>query len=314
MKKRLTKIIVLFCITIISMTSIAFAAKTPVIEYNGKIVKTDVSPFISENRTFVPLRFIAETLGKKVEWNGEKRIVTVTEDTFSIKLTINNKKALVDNKLLLMDVAPLIKENRTFVPLRFVAENLNADIKWDANNFKVIINDKSQKLNLNNEEQKYIDELSSLQKDLAASISKLKSSFFQNAANLNESELLDAYNRAEKEIDDLSNKVKNLNVPDKFKEAHEYTIKANEKAKEILPIFKDSIINENEDAAKKLIRELTDFQVKIEESKDSLNAAIKGEIYKAQKDIKVYKDEKAKQESTDNLLEDANLKGLLDRL
>lgn len=314
MKNKLSKITLLFIISLALLTTFTFAAKVPTIEYNGKVVKTDVDPFISEDRTFVPIRFVAETLGKKVEWDNEKRIVTITDDAKTIKLTIGEKKALVGDKEVLIDVAPLIKKDRTFVPIRFVAENFDAKIDWDNANYKVIIEDKAVNLNLNSEEEKYYDEISSLQTQLASEFDNFKKSFFDNASKLSEEELLKAYADSEKNISDISVKIKNLNAPEKFKEAQSYTIKANEKLQEILPMFKDAIITGDPNVSKKLVTELTDAQTKIQEASDALKAALNGEKYTPREDIKIYKDEKAKQNETGDLLNDPTLKNILDRI
>ncbi len=314
MKNKLTKFALLFVVSILALTTLTFAAKVPTIEYNGKVVKTDVNPFIEDNRTFVPIRFVAETLGKNVDWDNENRVVTIKDDAKTIKLTIGNKKALVNDTEVAVDVAPLVRNNRTFVPIRFVAENFDAKIGWDSENYKVTIGNMSAKLNLNSEEEKYFKELSSLQENLATELDNLKKSFFDNAAKMTDEELLKAYEESEKNISDISNKVKNLEAPDKFKQAQEYTIIANDKLQEILPIFKDAIITGDPNEAKKLVTELTDSQTKIQESVDALNAALKGEEYKPQEGIQVYKDEKAKQERTENLLEDPTIKNIMNRI
>ena len=301
----------------IFVTSNVFAGRSPLIEYNGKIVKSDVSPYIQNERTMVPIRFISETLGYNVTWDNDKREVGVKGKDTEILLKVDSKNALVNGKKVKLDAPASIKKDRTFVPLRFVAENLKAEVKWDKENFKVIINDNknaSSIINLTSDEDKYVSEIKSLQSDLNKSIGKLKLSFFDNAANLSGDELNSAYENANSEITNIVNRIKSLNVPDKFKGSHEYTLRASEKALEILPGLKNSIMSEDEEAAKVFIRELTDFQVKMQEATDSFNAALKGEDYKAQKDIEVYKDQLQKQDTTDNLLQDQTLKNIFNRI
>ena len=304
-------------VLMIFVTSNVFAGRSPLIEYNGKIVKSDVAPYIQNERTMVPIRFISETLGYEVKWDNDKREVEVLGKDTDIKLYIDSKNAKVNDKDVKLDAPASIKKDRTFVPLRFVAENLKAEVKWDKENFKVIINDKnssSLSLNLSADEENYVKEIKSLQSDLNKSIGKLKLSFFDNAANLSSDELNSSYENANSEITNIVSRIKSLNVPDKFKESHEYTLRASEKALEILPGLKNSIMSENEESAKVFIRELTDFQVKMQEATDSFNAALKGEDYKAQKDIDVYKDQLQKQDSTNNLLQDQTLKNIFNRI
>ena len=317
MRMKKFKSILFSLVLMIFVTSNVFAGRSPLIEYNGKIVKSDVAPYIQNERTMVPIRFISETLGYKVTWDNDKREVGVKGKDTEILLKVDSKNALVNGKEVKLDSPASIKKDRTFVPLRFVAENLKAEVKWDKENFKVIINDKnssSLSLNLSADEENYVKEIKSLQSDLNKSIGKLKLSFFDNAANLSSDELNSAYENANSEITNIVSRIKSLNVPDKFKESHEYTLRASEKALEILPGLKNSIMSENEESAKVFIRELTDFQVKMQEATDSFNAALKGEDYKAQKDIDVYKDQLQKQDSKNNLLQDQTLKNIFNRI
>ena len=309
MKK--VKSILFSLILLIFISSNVIAAKSPEIQYNGKIVKSDVAPFIRDNRTLVPIRFISETLGYEVSWDNNERLVSVKGKDTQIELKIDSKKAKVKGSDVELDAPALIKDNRTFVPLRFVAENLNAEVKWDKENFKVIINDTTKtSLNLKTDEESYVKEIKNLQNDLTKSIATLKSSFFENAANLSDQDLNAAYEKANSEIRNIVDKIKNTSVPEKFKNSHNYTLKASEKALEILPGLKESIITKNEDSAKKLIVELNDFQVKMQEAKDSFEAALKGEDYMVQKDIQVYNDEIEKKDRTDNLLQDETFKNI----
>lgn len=310
---------VLFSLVLmIFVTSNVFAGRSPLIEYNGKIIKSDVAPYIKNERTMVPIRFISETLGYKVTWDKDKREVGISGKDTEISLKIDSTKAKVNGKELKLDAPASIKKDRTFVPLRFVAENLKAEVKWDNKNFKVIINDNkgqaSSIIDLTTEEDKYVKELTSLQGDLSKSMKDLKSSFFENAAKLSDADLTNAYERADREIRATLDKLKALDVPEKFKASHQYTLKASEKALEILPGLKNSILSKDEKAAKAFIMELNDFQVKLQEATDSFKAALNGEDYKVQKDIEVYKDQKEKQNSTTNLLQDKTIKNIIKNL
>ncbi|MDD3427568.1 MAG: copper amine oxidase N-terminal domain-containing protein, partial [Caldisericia bacterium] len=54
-------------------------------------------------------------------------------------LTINNKTADVNGRKVQLDVAPIIVKGRTFVPVRFVSENLGASVEWIAEEEKIIV-------------------------------------------------------------------------------------------------------------------------------------------------------------------------------
>ncbi len=84
----------------------------------------DVAPVIVNNRTLVPIRFITESLGGEVKWNEETKEVTLNIDGKEIKMTIGET-------LEKYGVAPVITDNRTFVPIRFVADELGAEVQWN---------------------------------------------------------------------------------------------------------------------------------------------------------------------------------------
>ncbi|HOW03485.1 MAG TPA: stalk domain-containing protein, partial [Caldisericia bacterium] len=95
-------------------------------EVNAKTVNLDVAPFIHKKtgRTMVPLRFIGEALGAKVDWDNAERKVTYTLYGRTIELWIDKSTALVNGDPVVVDPAPYIVSGRTVVPLRFVSENL----------------------------------------------------------------------------------------------------------------------------------------------------------------------------------------------
>lgn len=102
-------------------------------------IEFEVDPFIEEGSTLVQFRPIFEKLGLKIEWNGETRTVTGIGDDVKIELQIGNSKAQVNGKEVELAVAPQIKNDVTFVPLRFVGEASGQEVGWDSYNRSVII-------------------------------------------------------------------------------------------------------------------------------------------------------------------------------
>lgn len=100
---------------------------------NGKISLMDTAPFIDKasSRTLVPIRFVSEIFGFEVSWNSETKEVTIKSESKTIILKIGSKTAYVDGKPFEIDVAPVIKDSRTFVPLRFISEVLGFNVDWD---------------------------------------------------------------------------------------------------------------------------------------------------------------------------------------
>lgn len=96
----------------------------------------EAAPFIKDGRTMVPLRFIAEAFGAQVEWIPETKGINITLNLKSavhtIGLQVGNPTAIVDGQVVTLDVAPVIVNGRTFVPLRFVAEAFGAKVDWNS--------------------------------------------------------------------------------------------------------------------------------------------------------------------------------------
>lgn len=112
------------------------------IEIDGKNVISDVAPFINNERTLVPIRVISENLGYNVNWDNNSRKVTVKNNDKTIELFIGKKNVSVNGVDNSIDVAPMIKNERTFVPLRFISESFDNDVKWDNDSRVVKINKK----------------------------------------------------------------------------------------------------------------------------------------------------------------------------
>lgn len=107
----------------------------PQMTVDGKVQKIDpgknTSPLIMNGRTLLPIRAVVESFGADVWWNETEEKVSIYTDDVTMHLWINSKKASVNGKTYTMDVAPIIENERTFMPLRFIAENLGLDIDWD---------------------------------------------------------------------------------------------------------------------------------------------------------------------------------------
>lgn len=98
----------------------------------------DVSPEIVGDRTFVPVRYLAYSLGvpeEGVTWEQETQTVTIETEDATIELTIGSTVETVNSQPVQMDVSPYIRETktggRTMLPARWIAEPLGAAVGWD---------------------------------------------------------------------------------------------------------------------------------------------------------------------------------------
>ncbi len=103
--------------------------------------KLDSPALIKNDFTLTPARFVAESLGAKVEWIGEQRKVVITKGDIVIELVIDNKEAKVNGETVMLDVAPCIINDFTYTPARFVAENLQSNVRWQPSSRTVIVTD-----------------------------------------------------------------------------------------------------------------------------------------------------------------------------
>ncbi len=111
----------------------------------GKTKTNDVAPKIVNDRTMLPARFVAENLGAAVEWDGDKQLVTIigknvkTDEDVTILITIGAEDAVVNGKTVKLDSPAFIENDRTYTPIRFISEELGADVEWIESEQQVII-------------------------------------------------------------------------------------------------------------------------------------------------------------------------------
>lgn len=96
----------------------------------------DVAPYIDGGYTQIPLRGLLEEMGATFDWDGEYNRITVKTDATTIVLQIYNNLVTVTNRTYgevcyTLHSVPHIKDSRTFVPLRFISENLGYKVDWD---------------------------------------------------------------------------------------------------------------------------------------------------------------------------------------
>ena len=145
MKKIIISLIL--CVALLIPVMASASSDITVLVNNSQLV-TDVAPKIVEGRTMLPMRAIFERLGATVTWMETDKIIFATKGEYLIVMQIDNNLMSVrksgedSNKSVTLDVAPFIEEGRTLVPVRAVAEALDAKVDWDKDTRTVIINTK----------------------------------------------------------------------------------------------------------------------------------------------------------------------------
>lgn len=173
MKKiqRLTSFMCILMMTLLFST-ITYADNQINLYIAEQLVETDQSPVLINDRTLVPIRIIAEndTFYCTVTWDEENQIVKIsTEYLMCIEIKIGSNTAITyfenfdnydfethsgiigkDNiQEILLDVPAQVINGRTMVPIRFVAEALNAEVLWHDASSSVLIDSPNTYQNLN---------------------------------------------------------------------------------------------------------------------------------------------------------------------
>jgi len=106
-------------------------AQTPIrILIDGEPMTLQVAPVMRSGRLLVPFRALFEAFGATVGWQEATSTVTGQLGGTTLSLVIGRNVAVVNGRNSNLDVAPVIISGRTLVPLRFVAENLGAEVTW----------------------------------------------------------------------------------------------------------------------------------------------------------------------------------------
>lgn len=130
----------------LAIPSLVFANSDIRLWVKGKIVNSDVAPYISEDRTMVPIRVISENLGKVVTWNNDDKKVTIKDEKGNEFSLVINEKFMEDissnvYRKIELDTPAVIKDDRTFVPIRAIAEAFGEKVHWDNDKRVVVIGD-----------------------------------------------------------------------------------------------------------------------------------------------------------------------------
>ncbi len=131
MTKKITLICILTVLVFACTYFSAYASDSISLVINSKKVECEVPPVIVNDRTLVPVRVLFEHLDAKVDWNGSLRQVMVTSGTTVMIFNIDSKIVYLNGAIHTLDAAPVIINDRTLVPVRFISEKLGFIVGWD---------------------------------------------------------------------------------------------------------------------------------------------------------------------------------------
>ncbi|MHB8984798.1 MAG: beta-propeller domain-containing protein [Eubacteriales bacterium] len=109
---------------------------------DGRSQSMDAAPFIENDRVFVPARFLSNALGisdEDISWDGAGQSVAIDPKGVKLGLTVGSSSLSVDNEVRAMDVAPLLRGGRVYLPARWVAEAMGYTVGWDEGSRSVLV-------------------------------------------------------------------------------------------------------------------------------------------------------------------------------
>jgi uncharacterized Fe-S center protein len=115
-------------------TIIVLRIGEPSITVNGLVEPIDGNgtvPVIQDDRSLLPARAVVEAMGGRAEWDAAARAVTLTHNDVVIRMTVGSTTFYLNDVSRTMDAAPIIINDRTMLPIRFIAEGFGCDVSWD---------------------------------------------------------------------------------------------------------------------------------------------------------------------------------------
>lgn len=121
------------------------------IDGKDELFEMDVAPFIENDRTMMPLRYVAEALSCDVKWDNKTRTASFTKDGVTASIQIDGDEIVLSSgEKVKMDSNPIIKNDRLCVSLTNVAkvfnltngntkDKIDQDIEWDQESKTVTI-------------------------------------------------------------------------------------------------------------------------------------------------------------------------------
>lgn len=142
MKKRLTLLAAVLMAALVAVLPSAAQADVPdasqskagnaiTVHIDGALIQCDVPPIIENSRVFLPMRAAAEAMGASVVWDNASRSISVEKGDTTAYFVVGDTTYYHNGTAKESDVAPMIVNSRTLLPIRVFAESLGADVYWD---------------------------------------------------------------------------------------------------------------------------------------------------------------------------------------
>lgn len=97
------------------------------------------APVVQNDRTLLPVRAVVEAMGGTVDWEEETQTATLSYGENTVTLTIDSTTAYLNNESVSLDTAPVVMNDRTMLPIRFIAESFGFTVTWKGLTEQIVI-------------------------------------------------------------------------------------------------------------------------------------------------------------------------------
>jgi len=97
------------------------------------------APIIYNGRTILPIRALIEKIGGAVDWDGETGQITLKTSSNTVIMWLNKTELSINGAASKMDVAPIIINDRTMVPVRFASESSGCKVEWIGETEEIVV-------------------------------------------------------------------------------------------------------------------------------------------------------------------------------
>lgn len=119
-------------VALLFLFSVSANAETEIkVIVNGVLVQSDALPKIINDRTFLPVRSVAEAFDAEVSFDGSTKTVTITKNDMKAELTVGSDKIYLGDKIIKIDALAFIDNDRCYVPVRAFADAFGFEIFWN---------------------------------------------------------------------------------------------------------------------------------------------------------------------------------------
>lgn len=126
-------------------TTTTFTINSTTYVVDGKTRTADVAPYIENSRTYLPVRYVADALGvtgSNIMFDKATSTVTLIRGDRVAQIKLNTNQLIINGSVIRMDVKAVTKNNRTVLPISWVAQALGATITYDATAKTVTVSQK----------------------------------------------------------------------------------------------------------------------------------------------------------------------------